>query len=284
MEEHEIIDAYNQLLYNRYQQYDLICLSDNEYQYKGENVIALNNPAVVTAAKAGLIDHLNGICKTLKMDSSLKNPNISQGELFSATADLKYRLGTLYLYQPYIINLSNSFGYHRGKKHYQYFQTRDDARFNKELPIAFECLYKFWQRLADYLTAFFPMILLEKGAKTYFLDPFQYISKHHSHLETSENYKWLKEFATKTYPVFNKHRKFFVHYSGYDTHFFNNFLNANQDDSKAIEELDLERQNWTPFLKEQLEYCNEGYLKLMYFLNELIIELDESGEFIYQLQ
>jgi hypothetical protein len=193
-------------------------------------------------------------------------------------------LGILYLYQPYIVNLSSSYGFLRGKKHYSYNQTREDLRFNGELPIAFECLYKFWQRLGDYLTSFFPELLLEKNGLTYFHAPFDYISKYYGHLEASENYKWLKDFSMKTYPLFNRHRKFFVHYSGYNNQFFEKFLGANQDDSSAIEKLDLQRENWTPFLREQLGYCNEGYLKLMYFLNELDIQRNNNGEFTYQIK
>lgn len=280
----EIIDAYNQLLCEKYDNNELVCLSDDGYKYNGENVLAINNPAVVMASNEGVPKRLNQVCKRLNNIHFQKNPNISQSELITATADIKYRLGTLLLYQPYIVNLSNSYGYHNGKKHYFYNQTRNDARFNRELPIAFESLYKFWQRLGDYLIIFFPELLLEKKGITYFHDVFQYISKNHKELEDSENYTWLKDFSATIYPKFNRHRKFFVHHTGYDNQFFTKFLNANQDNSDAIIELDSERKNWTPFLKEQLQHCNDGYLKLMNFLNELEITKQENGELAYKIK
>ncbi|HVS90845.1 MAG TPA: hypothetical protein VHE59_02360 [Mucilaginibacter sp.] len=280
----EIIDAYNQLLYQKYDENGLVCLSDNEYKYKGENVLGMNNPAVVMASSVGVLTRLDQVCKKLNNKHFQKNPNLFQNELIVATGDIKYRIGTLLLYQPYIVSLIDSYSFHRGKKYYTYSQTRNDARFNRELPIAFECLYKFWQRVGDYLIIFFPDILFEKKGTTYFHDPFQYISKNHKELECSENYRWLKDFSSTIYPTFNKHRKFFVHHTGYDNQFFTKFLNANQDNSDAIVELDLERKNWTPFLKEQLQHCNDGYLKLMHFLNELEITKQEKGEFTYEIK
>lgn len=279
----DIINAYNEQLNQIYLKQDIKCLSDEGYQFQGENVIAINNPAVVAASKAGLIDYLNDVCDSLNIDRELKNPNTNQFELFTATADIKYRLGTLFLYQPYITILANSYGYLRGEKHFRYNQTREDARFNRELPIAFEGLYKFWQRLGDYLSNFFPELILEKKAMLYFHAPFLHIHAKYPQLEQSENYNWLKNFAENQYPGFNKHRKFFVHYTGYDTHYFSRFLEANGGDEAAIAKLDKERVDWLPYLKEQLNLCNEGYLKMMYFLNEIAINPNQDGTFDYQL-
>ncbi|MES2108879.1 MAG: hypothetical protein V4577_09040 [Bacteroidota bacterium] len=68
----DVINAYNEQLYQIYLKQDIKCLSGDGYQFQGENVIAINNPAVVAASKAGLIDYLNGVCDSLNIDRELK--------------------------------------------------------------------------------------------------------------------------------------------------------------------------------------------------------------------
>lgn len=140
-----------------------------------------------------------------------------------------------------------------------------------------------WQRIADYLCAFFPELLLKQKGQIYFQIPFAHVASRYPQLAVSDNFKWLNEFLQQKYSAFNKHRKFFVHYSGYDTDYFNKFLVSSGDDEAAISSLDQERDNWLPYLKEQLNLCNEGYLKLMDFLNEIEINKNGDGNFEYAL-
>ncbi|WP_158796437.1 hypothetical protein [Pedobacter sp. L105] len=50
----DVINAsYNEQIYQIYLKQDIKCLSDDGYQFQRENVIAINNPAVVAAFKAG---------------------------------------------------------------------------------------------------------------------------------------------------------------------------------------------------------------------------------------
>ncbi|WP_460677808.1 hypothetical protein [Mucilaginibacter koreensis] len=236
------------------------------------------------ASKNGLIDRLNEVCDELGIDRQVKNPNIMQHELFVASGDIKYRTGIIHLYHPYIVVLSNSYGWLDGKKHFTYRQTMEDGRFNRELPIAFESIYKFWQRIADYLCVFFPELLLKLKGKTFFQHPFDHINSVYPHLAASENFKWLNEFMANEYPLFNQHRKFFVHYSGYDTDYFNKFLSSKGADEAGVNSLDQERRDWLPYLKRQLELCNDGYIKLMNFLNEIEITHDSDGKIKYDLK
>lgn len=206
-----------------------------------------------------------------------------QMELIAATAELKYRLGTLYLYHPYITILEHSFSYIDGRKFYHYDQRIEDARFNRELPVAFEAVYKFWQRLGDYLCSFFPELLLEKRGQIYFHHIFQYIHQNFPHLEASAHYQWLAQFHNDHYPLLNKHRKFFVHHAGYDSDYVRKFLEAHAQDDAAIVALDEERDGWLPYLKNQLRLCNEGYLEMLRFLNQVTIAPNADGGFDYTL-
>ena len=62
-----IIDAYNNLLYEIYDREGLVCLSDNSYVYKGHNILALNT-ARERIAKTDFYKYL------LKVTDSLKKP------------------------------------------------------------------------------------------------------------------------------------------------------------------------------------------------------------------
>lgn len=280
----KIIDAYNQLIYEIYDREQISCLSDNNYVYKGVNVLGLSNPAIVKMVKVGLYDCLSEIT------DKLKRPRFSEvhaeNEIMTATADIKYRLGTMYLYFPYIVKLHQSYYYLKGERQYYYEQSRDDARFNREIPIAFESLYKYWQRLSDYLLSFFPKALAACKGVSYFHTPLDYILSNHADLLGSDNLQWLISFKDNNYLEFNKRRKFFVHTAGYDNEFFQNFLKANNKEDKVIE-MDQERANILAFLKENLDNCLEGYLKMMAFLNELEFSSEsKNGEllFSYSLQ
>jgi hypothetical protein len=277
-----IIDAYNQLLYDIYDRENLVCLSDNGYTINGRNVLAVSNPAVVRAVKAGLYTNINQALNDLKLPEF--NEMDSENEIIVATADLKYRLGTMYTYYPYAVVLRNSFYYMESEKRFYYEQTRNDARYNREIPVAFESLYKYWQRLADYLLKFFPEGLIGCGGKSFFHTPFQYIKKNHPHICQSKNYEWLNNFADHEYPKFNKRRRFFVHTAGYDNGFFQDFLKANNSEA-AVSALDAERADLLGFLKYNLDLCIDGYFKMMDFLDELDFRFDvDTNKFTYSLR
>lgn len=74
-----------------------------------------------------------------------------------------------------------------------------DRRFNRELPVTFETLYKFWQRIGDYL-CFFSELLLKQRGMIYFHLPFQHISSKYSQLAKSTNFVWMDKFSKGTYP------------------------------------------------------------------------------------
>lgn len=99
----------------------------------------------------------------------------------------------------------------------------------------------------------------------------------------SPHYQWLWKFQQDTYPIFNKHRKFFVHHAGYDSDYVKKFLDAHAQNEAAIVGLDEERDSWLPYLKEQLKLCNDGYLEMMRFLNQLQITKNTDENFNYDI-
>lgn len=278
----DVIEAYNALLREIYRENNLRCLADEEYSYKGRNVLSPANDAEQAMVRSGLYKRLEHVLTLNKADYNFMH---AENELIGTTADFKYRLGTLYLYAPYVVKLQNSYYQHNGKDQFYHEPTYLDSRYNREIPVAFETLYKFWQRLMDYVTAFFPELLLKSKGVTYFHTVINYISNTQPHLTSSINFQWIKNFADQTYPLINKQRKVFVHTEGFENQFFRDFLDADTTAISEMEVLDAQRQDLLPFLHQQMELCMEGYFKAMDFLNELKFTKDtETGQFSYLLK
>jgi hypothetical protein len=279
----EIIAKYNDLLFDVYQEHELKCLSDDDFNSKGRNVLGASGVAVVAMVEAGLHDHLNEVTDVLRKPRF--HHMHAESELIGVSGDIKHRLGTLYLYFPYLVKLHQSHYPFGGERQFYHEPTRFDMRFNREVPIAFEALYKFWQRLMDYLLSFFPEELKAKEGRTFFHTPIDYLKKHQPQLTSSENFKWIANFAEKSYPLLNARRKRFVHGDSYDSQFFRDFLASDTTSVDAMLELEKGRDDLLPFLKEHMNLCLEGYFKVMDFLNELVINKDEdTGKFNYSLK
>jgi len=278
----EIIGAYNALLRQIYREYNLQCLADEEYTFKGRNVLCPANDAERAMVRSGLYTHLEEVLAELgKPDYNFMHAG---DELIATTADFKYRLGTLYLYAPYVVKLQESYYDFNGTNQFYHEPTYMDSRYNREIPVAFEVLYKFWQRLMDFVAAFFPEVLLKTSGVTYFHTAINYISRSQPQLTSSANFQWIKNFADNIYPMINKKRKVFVHTEGFENQFFREFLDADTTALSEMEALDARRQELLPFLHEQMELCMEGYFKAMDFLNELVFTKDAlTGKFLYQL-
>lgn len=282
-EKKNIIAKYNDLLFDVYQKHDLKCLSDDDFTYQDRNVLGASGIALVAMVKVGLYDRLNEVTDTLTKPRF--QHMFAESELIGVSGDIKHRLGTLYLYFPYLVKLSQSHYRLEGKRQFYHEPTRFDMRFNREVPIAFEALYKFWQRLMDYLLSFFPEELNAKEGRTFFHTPIDYIKKHQPQLTSSGNFKWIVNFAEKSYPLLNARRKCFVHTESYDSQFFRGFLTSDTTSLHSMFELEKSRDDLLPFLKEQMDLCLEGYFKVMDFLNEFVFNKDEiTGKFNYSLK
>lgn len=282
-EKKALIESYNNLLYEVYQNYDLRCLFDDEAKYKGRNVLGEANSAEVESVSSGLHAKLNEVTDSLKLPRF--NHMHAENEILGVSADIKYRLGTLYLYLPYTVKLHQSHYDFQGEKQYFLEPTRFDARFNREIPIAFEALYKFWQRLMDFVLSFFPVEFLRVKGISYFHTAINYIVKYQPQVATSNNFKWIKDFADNQYPKINHRRKHFVHTEGYENKFSREFLESDTTSLADMLKLEQEREELPKFIEEQMNISLDGYFKAMDFLNELHFEQDsQTGKFNYTLK
>ena len=203
-------------------------------------------------------------------------------ELIIASKDIRRRIGILFLYADYLYRVSENPLTANGKIWYQYNPTQFDDTFNLEIPIAFEALYKFWQRVSDLILIFFPGVMEEnKKGTTYFETPFSYIEKTSIELKESRHFQWLLEFKRKKYVDLNKHRKYFVHNIGYTVDFFRRFINDNNN-YDALCVMDDKRSSWPEYLKAQSELCIIGYYECLDFLAKLDISI-ESERIRYSL-
>lgn len=205
-----------------------------------------------------------------------------KNELIIATKDLRRRIGILFLYVDSLYRISENPTTVNGKIWYQYNPTQFDDAYNLEIPIAFEAIYKFWQRVSDLIMIFLPYAMAEKKrGNTYFETPFLYTEKHLSELKESVHYQWLLQFWRESYPELNRHRKYFVHNLGYTIDFFRRFIKDNSN-IEVLRKLDKERGQWPEYLKAQSELCIKGYYECIDFLSQITISI-ESGKLHYAL-
>lgn len=188
----------------------------------------------------------------------------------------------MFLYTGYLYRISENPLTANGKIWYQYNPTQFDDTYNLEIPIAFEAIYKFRQRISDLIMIFLPNAMAEKKkGNTYFETPFLYIEKHLSELKESEHFQWLFGFKRENYSELNKHRKYFVHNIGYTVDFFSRFPKDNSN-YHALCAMDDKRSSWPEYLKAQSELCIIGYYECLDFLGQITVSI-ESGKVCYAL-
>ena len=265
---------YNNILVDIYNDEDLKCLSDNNSIHFEQNIRSTE-------------DQFNDLRQFLLNEYKIEGskyyaPNYlgyfffdAKSEIITVSSEIKYRIGTVLLYYPYLERVNEYLDHDLYSR-----------RFHFELPIAYEALYKFWQRLSDYLLAYFPDAQFDnKGKKikrTYFHKPLDYIENNYPHLTTSINYQWIKDFWKNDYNQLNDHRKKFVHKSGYVVSFYDSFRKAKAEEEKN--KLNLERPEHVNFLLAQSSRTIVGYLKFMNFLSELVILKNKHSKFEYSFK
>lgn len=265
------ITDYNNILVDIYLFEDLKCLRDNEYLHFDKKINRIDeefNHSIQFLIKEYEIVE----SKYYTMDYSNYFFFDSKAELITMSSEIKYRVGTVLIYYPYLTPVNNYLDHDLLAK-----------RFHFELPIAYESLYKFWQRLSDYLLAFFPDAQINDKNKriknSYFHTSLDYINSNYSNLLCSSNYQWIKNFRENDYKQLNKFRKEFVHKSGYVVTFYQRFRKAKTEQEKY--NLNKERQEHVEFLINQTSKVIEGFVRFMSFISELEISRNENGKFDY---
>lgn len=219
----EIIDLANERLFDVYRVENLVCLSDNNYQYRDVNVLGV---------------------PVSNFDDPIWNSTKNLWDLIVCTQDVKYFTGQLFLHLPYINNPIEDIGPTPwGKSISYYYQNMCDRRYCMFVSCCYEKLYNYWDRVGDLLHSFFHTLM-----KISVVDFSKMIEALFNNGERDEDFMWLKAVKDNEFNDLNKYRKNVVHYYQYESSYrFNH--NTNATNLAVIEGLWKEKKNFPDYFE-----------------------------------
>ena len=240
----EIIDKYKEATFKVYKEEGLLCLSDNNYNWNGINVLECPYNPNYNEEKFVHMINLQDILK--------------------CSEDLKYFTGQLFLYHDFINNpLSEIISPSEDEAISTYFQNYYDRRYSMFITCCFEKTYNFWDRIGDRIASFFPDLL-----RIHQVDFIRIIDKIESTQNiNTESFNWLLDFKNNEYQTMNRYRKDMVHYYQYEANYrFQHAMNCTDFD--RLNELWQEKSEFPEFFKRHLQLAIEGYCKMFEFLKD----------------
>lgn len=246
----DIIDKYDELLYSVYIEQDLSSLEGNDFKYKDINILSCPvNP---------------------DYNEPKFQPTVNLWDMINCNKDLKYYCGQLYLLREYINNpFENILELENGKSLSTYYQSSYDRRYCSFITSCFEKSYNFWDRVGDRLASFYPGLL-----KIHQVDFSRIIVELQKQNIDNEHFMWLSRFKDNEYKALNNYRKYLVHYSQFESKFrYQHSMNATN--TKALDELWNEKFSFPDYFKEVLKLSDEGYYRMVKFLESVVINRNE---------
>lgn len=224
---------------------DLVSLSDDEFSYKGINIL---NPFEVHYPYDGF------------------NQRKLINDTILISKDLMILTSHLYQLKPFINNpLEDPTVDFDGKVHHTYHQNGYDWFYSTYSSCCYEKLYNFWDRIGDRLSVSF-----DTGLKKFqigFFSVMDVLSKKPIFLE-NEHFQWLKEFWEIDFKEFNKVRRDIVHYIQIETKFKDDLLRQS-DDFEKVKELWEWKSGLPEYFKEHLHKCREGFWNMVMLENSI---------------
>jgi hypothetical protein len=227
----------------------LVSLSDNDYQYKDQNVLEL------------ITSKTQGCNRTFKKFHKLKNI----WDLINCNNDLKIFTAHLFYYRPLINNPIDEAYFIDGKYMSTYFQNGADWLYSSFVSSCYEKLYNFWDRIGDALAYYLNVDIKEELVN--FPKVIDNLSKQEL-IKDNPYFKKLLNFKTCEFTEINRHRKDIVHYYQFETTFrFEHTINSG--DKEKIEVLWKWKNEMPEYFKQHLENSCEGYYNMYRLINNL---------------
>lgn len=247
----EVLDFLREKILAVYTSENMVCLSDNHFDFKGVNIMAVPD--------AGFEHPLWNSYKNLR-------------DIINCNQDLMYFTGNLFLYRPLINNPlddvdATTFDFPVS----HYHQNIYDHRYCSYVSAAFEKAYNFWDRIGDLLHSFYPNLI--PNIKS--VDFVRMVDKVYELGERDEDFLWIRDFKDTDYADLNKFRRDVVHYYQYETTYhFNHAVNAVNFDELAI--LWNEKRGFPEYFKRHLGLSCEGCIKLYAYLTKVLALRNEN--------
>ncbi|MBW3466880.1 Cthe_2314 family HEPN domain-containing protein [Arthrospiribacter ruber] len=235
------IDEYTKILYRIYEENALVSLEDNEFKYKDINVMQFPRNSEYNEPKF--------------------QPMINFWDTINCNKDLKFFVGQLFMYRPYINNpLEETLLMPDGEVISTYHQNLYDHRYSTFITCCFEKCYNFWDRIGDNIASFFPELLkIHQVDFIRILDRIKQLKIENEHLD------WLLNFKDNEYKELNSYRKEFVHYSQFAAKYrYDHAMNLSNFETLGT--MWKEKFGFADYFRIQLELSSEGYFRMLKFI------------------
>lgn len=227
----------------------LVSLSDNDYQYKDQNVLILS---------ASNTQNCN---QTFKKFHAIKNI----WDLINCNNDLKIFTAYLFYYRPLINNPIDEAYLIDGKFMSTYFQNSADWLYSSFVSSCYEKLYNFWDRIGDTLAYYLNVDIKEELVN--FPKVIEILTKQDA-IKDNPYFKKILDFKNNEFKEFNKHRKDIVHYYQFETTYrFEHTINSG--DKEKIEKLWKWKNEMPEYFRQHLKNSCDGYYDTYRLINNL---------------
>jgi hypothetical protein len=251
METSDLLLEYQKQVEQVYDTENLKCLSglDHEFMLGGRPLLVWHNEVTRKSA----VKHDGEFHYMQNLDDTL-----------ACSDELLYFTALLFLYRPHINNPMKD-AYRFGERMiYPNFQNIYGKRYGMFADIASQMAYNFWDRVGDMLASFFPDKL--DPNRVFFPIALDIVP---SEFKLNENFIWLQNFRENQYKALNDKRKRIVHYVSTETDFKYKHLDKGVDNLSEMDAIQLERESFPEFYKEQISLSIEGYEKTLLLLEEM---------------
>ena len=240
-----ILEMYDNQLFDIYEHEELNCLAERDLRFEEQSIHSFYNNAIENFS-----EKFQG------------GQNFLLDDILNCSKDLKFCIGNLFLYKPYINNPLNAVERIGDMEMFPNYQNIFDRRYNIYSSITPEKLYNYWDRIGDLINLVFNVI--ENETKIYFTSVINCLP---DIVRTSDNYRWLIEFKEHDFTIFNRMRKNVVHYQQLETQYAGRHLDA-AFNREAMERLQAEKESYPNFYKEQLAKTITGFEKTIKLIND----------------
>lgn len=188
-------------------------------------------------------------------------------DITRCTQDIRYMIGQLTLYRPYITNHLQEKDEWQGKTLFRYFPNFYDSRYFMTAELAIQLLYNYWDKIGDLLDCFFKVIPIGKDGKKriYFGTVVGKVFKlwHHS-----DNCQWLNDFKKKEFNELLDKRNEIVHYKAISSKIAEGHL-SNLHNEKEIQKLQAEKEALIDYFFMHNKLMLTGFEKALRLINEI---------------
>ena len=184
-------------------------------------------------------------------------------DLTRVTQDVRFLLGQLILYKPYITNYLSGKTTWKGQTFFKYFPSMFDKRYFMTSGLIISLLYNYWDKVGDIIDNCFGVVAASKNV--YFGTVIKNLPAQY---HTSPNYIWLRDFKDNEFQDLLDKRNEIIHYSALESRYFEQYQN-NYKDEAEIQKLQNEKEGIVEYLLNHNQLMFAGFERAIKLIDEI---------------